>query len=64
MNRCSPALTMRFLVLHGAMKDFESFRKIIAEVPKLMKRKNNQLEIYVVRKVRCGINKTVEGLHS
>jgi len=40
-------------VLHGAMKDLEKCREVMNEVPKLMKRKNNQLEIYVVRKVSC-----------
>ena len=33
------------------MKDLERCRELMNEVPKLMKRKNNQLEIYVVRKV-------------
>ncbi|CAK8683340.1 unnamed protein product [Clavelina lepadiformis] len=39
-------------LLNGVMNNFEKCQTLMREVPKLMKRKTNQLEIYVVRKAK------------
>ena len=48
IKRFSPFL---LAVCMGALGDLKASKDLFKEVPKLMKRKNNQLEIFVVHRV-------------